>query len=152
MLKRLVLMATAAAMFIGAQSVYAQQGEKSCSDAEKASSCCAKKKMNQQTQQQQPSIGQIKEVTKDDLTAMLKNNGAMVVDARDADSYTAGHIEGAVNFASLQLPADKNAALVFYCGGVRCPAAGKAAKKAVEQGYTNVMVYKGGWADWSSNS
>ena len=148
MLKRLVMMATAAAMFVGAQTVHAQQGEKSCSDGEKAGSCCAIKKMNNE----QPSIGQLKEVTKDELTAMLKTNATTVVDARDADSYAAGHIDGAVNFASLQLPADKNAALVFYCGGVRCPAAGKAAKKAVEQGYTNVMVYKGGWADWSSNS
>ncbi|KXK57960.1 MAG: rhodanese-like domain-containing protein [Chlorobi bacterium] len=147
MLKRLIMMATAAAMFVGAQSVHAQQGEKSCSKGEK-SSCCTKKKMDQQ----QPSIGQIKEITKDDVATLLKNNGAMIVDARDADSYAAGHIDGAVSFASLQLPADKNAALVFYCGGLRCPAAGKAAKKAAEQGYTNVMVYKGGWADWSSNS
>jgi len=145
MLKRLVMIATAAAMFVGAQSMYAQQGEKSCSKGENGSSCCSKKKMDQ------PSIGQIKEITKDDVSAMLKNSSAMLVDARDAESFTAGHIDGAVNFASLQLPADKNAALVFYCGGVRCPAAGKAAKKAVEQGYTNVMVYKGGWADWSSN-
>jgi rhodanese-related sulfurtransferase len=80
---------------------------------------------------------------------MLQAGNVTIVDARDANSFAAGHINGAINLASTTLPADKNTKLVFYCGGTFCSAAPKAAKMAIAQGYKNVMVFHGGWAEWS---
>jgi rhodanese-related sulfurtransferase len=136
-MKRIILFVVAALLFVGAQSLYAQ--------CEKGKACCAKDK-------QKAALTQLKNVTKSELTSLLETKNVIVVDARDADSYSAGHIDGALSFVNDKLPTDKNAALVFYCGGMKCPAAQAAAKKAIQKGYKNVMVFRGGWAEWSSNS
>lgn len=83
-------------------------------------------------------------------------NGAILVDARGADSYTAGHIAGAVNIpagsddptAWGKLPSDKNVKVITYCGGPSCSASLKAAKKCKEMGYSDVAEYKGGYPEW----
>ena len=46
------------------------------------------------------------------------------------------------------LPEDKAAKLVFYCGGIRCMAAPRAAIKALDDGYKNVRVLKVGISGW----
>jgi len=144
MIKRFVVLAAAATLFLGADHLMAQctHGAASCADKDKAG-CCSSKKA---------SLTELKMVTKDEVKSMIADGSVMLIDARDADAYAAGHIDGAINFASAKLPTDKNAKLIFYCGGVKCPAAGKAARKAMAEGYTNVMVFHGGWAEWSANS
>jgi rhodanese-related sulfurtransferase len=47
-----------------------------------------------------------------------------------------------------RLPKDKNTLVVFYCGGEQCPLSTTAAEKAIEMGYKQVGVYKGGWRGW----
>lgn len=144
MMKRFAVLAAAAMLFLGADHLMAQctHDAASCAGKEKAG-CCSSKKA---------ALTDIKMITKDDVRSMIADGNVMLIDARDADTYEAGHIEGAVNFASAKLPADKNAKLIFYCAGVKCPAAGRAARKAMADGYKNVMVFHGGWAEWSSNS
>ncbi len=138
MMKHIAMMALAAGLFVCVGDAQAQ-----CSKSgEKTAACCASKK-------QKATISEIKTVTKDDITKLVSTSSATIIDARDAESFAKGHINGAVNFGTAELPSDKNATLVFYCGGLKCPAAAKAAKKATEMGYKNVMVYRGGWADWS---
>jgi len=83
-------------------------------------------------------------------------NGAILVDARGAESFASGHIAGAVNIPSRstdagtwgKLPADKNTKIITYCGGPACSASYKAAKKCKEMGYTDVAEYKGGYPEW----
>jgi rhodanese-related sulfurtransferase len=135
-MKRIVMMALAAGLFVSVGG----NAQAQCTKGEKAA-CCAKK-------QEKPTISELK---KDDVVKLIQASNVTVIDARDADSYAKGHISGAVNYSTATLPADKNAKLVFYCGGLKCPAAAKAAKKALEMGYKNVMVYRGGWAEWSEN-
>jgi rhodanese-related sulfurtransferase len=142
MMKRILMLLLAGAMFAGAESTYACGPEKKCA-TDKKSACCSKK--------EDAKLTEAKTISKTELASMIETKGAMVIDARDADSYTAGHIDGAVNYSQAQLPADKSAALVFYCGGTKCPAAQRAANKAIEEGYTNVMVFRGGWAEWQAN-
>lgn len=143
MMKRIAMLAMAAGMFVAAGDAYAQCS-KSCST--KGSGCATAKK------QEPVKLSDLKVVDKDEVAQMIKASNVVVVDARDEKSFASGHIDGAINYGKASLPADKNAKLVFYCGGVKCPAAAKAAKKAAEEGYTNVMVFRGGWAEWSSNS
>jgi rhodanese-related sulfurtransferase len=44
-----------------------------------------------------------------------------------------------------KLPADKNALLIFYCGGLKCKLSHKSAAKAEKLGYTNVNVFAEGF-------
>lgn len=141
MMKRMLLFAVAAGLFVGAANATAQEG--SCSS--KGKKCCAAK-------QEKATLSQLRTVTKDQVATMLQASSATIIDARTSEQFEAGHIQGAINFGTAELPSDKNANLVFYCGGGRCPAAAKAAKKALELGYKNVMVYGGGWAEWNKNS
>ncbi len=88
-----------------------------------------------------------------DLAAWVEKKEATVVDANKKETWAAGHIPGAVHATAATLtvaalPADKAAKLVFYCYNEQCGAAPKAAAKAVELGYTNVFVYKGGIEGW----
>ncbi len=140
-MKRLVMLAAVAGMFVYGGDAYAQCS-KSC--AAKGKSCATKK-------EEPVKLSDLKTVTKEEVAQMIKVKNVVVVDARDEKSFEAGHINGAINYSKASLPADKDAALVFYCGGIKCPAAAKAAKKAAEEGYTNVMVFRGGWAEWSQS-
>ncbi|MEL6542992.1 MAG: rhodanese-like domain-containing protein [Myxococcota bacterium] len=50
-----------------------------------------------------------------------------------------------------ELPPTRDSALVFYCGGKRCNAAEKSARKALKSGYENVSVLVGGITGWSES-
>ena len=80
----------------------------------------------------------------------------LVVDARPKKGkYDKGHIPGSVSipdtsfddFAGM-LPADKAFPIVFYCGGLKCKLSHKSAQKALDMGYTNVMVFAEGYPKW----
>jgi len=88
-----------------------------------------------------------------DLKAAIADKKVTVIDVNGSDSYKAGHVPGAIDFAANAdlsgLPSDKSALVVAYCGGPGCNAYQAAAKKAAALGYTNVKhltVGKSGWA------
>ena len=96
-----------------------------------------------------------KVVSTTELNTWMSEKKVTVVDANGTETRTStGYIPGAVllsnseGFDAAELPADKNATLAFYCGSPMCTAAPVAAKKAVELGYTNVVVYAGGIKGW----
>ncbi len=82
----------------------------------------------------------------------------LVIDARPKPTkYDKGHIPGALSMPTSQfdkmkglLPADKQALIVFYCGGLKCALSHKNAFKAEALGYTNVKVYAKGYPDWKT--
>jgi rhodanese-related sulfurtransferase len=45
---------------------------------------------------------------------------------------------------------NKNTEVVVYCASFDCNASEKAAKKLTELGYTNVIDFSGGKADWKA--
>lgn len=49
---------------------------------------------------------------------------------------------------STNLP--KNAEIVVYCGGPKCPQSRMAAEKLVKLGYENVRAYEGGPEEWKA--
>jgi rhodanese-related sulfurtransferase len=148
-MKRIIL-ATAAAVAFSIGSMHAAgtcDGHGAAASGEKKSCCPTKKAENNET----PTMSELKTVTKDELVTLIKTSDVAIFDARTEDQFAAGHVDGAVLFANATLPENKEATLVFYCGGTRCPAASKAARKALEAGYKNVLVFRGGWAEWSAN-
>ncbi|WP_027183624.1 rhodanese-like domain-containing protein [Desulfovibrio inopinatus] len=85
-----------------------------------------------------------------------RTDDVMIIDARPyMTKYALGYIPTAVNIpqtkndemASL-LPKNKDALLIFYCGGYHCKLSHKAAKVAEKLGYKNIKVYAAGFPDW----
>lgn len=80
----------------------------------------------------------------------------MIIDARPKRAqYDKGHIPMAVSIPNThfdkmtdKLPKDKNALLVFYCGGLTCKLSHKSAQKAEALGYKNVKVFAEGFPGW----
>jgi len=89
-----------------------------------------------------------------DLKKAIADKKVVVIDVNGSNSYTKGHIPGAVDFASTggdlasALPSDKDALVVAYCGGPSCSAYKKAAQKAADLGYTNVKHLSAGISGW----
>ena len=79
----------------------------------------------------------------------------VLVDARPANVYAEGHINGSINIPDSEfdkykslLPAKKDTLIIVYCGGLECPLSNNVAKKAKALGYTNVKVYQEGTPAW----
>ncbi len=80
----------------------------------------------------------------------------MIIDSRPyKPKYIKGHIPMAVSMPYTQfdkkvdlLPENKDALLIFYCGGLKCKLSHKAAYKAEAMGYTNVKVFAEGFPGW----
>lgn len=80
----------------------------------------------------------------------------LLIDARPKKTkYDKGHIPGAASIPDSafdemvgELPKDKGKLLVYYCEGFECKLSHKSAVKAMEKGYTNVVVYSAGYPEW----
>ena len=98
-----------------------------------------------------PNIADVNFVM-DHMTVPMAEN-VMIIDARPKRAkYDKGHIPGAVSIPDSQfdkmvdqLPADKDALLIFYCGGLKCPLSHKSAFKAEKLGYKNITVFAEGF-------
>jgi rhodanese-related sulfurtransferase len=85
----------------------------------------------------------------------VTSKSATIIDVNDEETRTTkGIVPGATKlssydkFAMTELPADKNATLVFYCYNTLCPASGLAADRAIDAGYKDVRVMKAGIIGW----
>lgn len=90
----------------------------------------------------------------------LKEQTHILLDARPEIDYSAGHIDGA-----LSLPADnvqdnqdvlpfltEEDSLVVYCDGNQCDESLVLALYLRENGFTNLVLYPGGWTEWKQNA
>ena len=91
----------------------------------------------------------------------LLESDTIFIDARLARDYEAGHIEGAIsvpvdsNDVELQkatVNISKDSRIVMYCQSAQCKFAEKVAIKLITDGFSNISIYKGGWADWRANN
>jgi len=81
---------------------------------------------------------------------------ALFIDSRPLRKYSAGHILNAVNVPlednkkklnlPLNIPFEKT--IVVYCEGGDCQESLGLAKVLHGQGYKNIRVFTGGWAEW----
>lgn len=80
----------------------------------------------------------------------------MIIDARPfKPKHIKGHIPMSVSMPNTKfdkmtdiLPENKDALLIFYCGGLKCKLSHKSARKAEALGYTNVKVFADGHPAW----
>lgn len=92
----------------------------------------------------------------DEIDEMLAE-GAMLVDARNIDDYKAGHLKGAISLSlgevdskidsfKEKIPFDQS--LILYCNGFGCPDSFDLGVILLRAGYTDVLVYEGGYPEW----
>lgn len=84
-----------------------------------------------------------------------QQNGATLVDVREADEWAAGHIDGALFYPLPRVASDPqlddvaaDTPIVTYCKvGARADRAAEILRAA---GYENVQVMAGGYDDWQA--
>lgn len=75
--------------------------------------------------------------------------GVVIFDVNSQQSWMSARVPGALHFnGEADLPAEKSAALVFYCSNPLCRKAPNAAKRAKTLGYENVRVMSAGISGW----
>jgi rhodanese-related sulfurtransferase len=83
---------------------------------------------------------------------------ALIVDAREREEFEAGRIPGAVSLPFDEATADPamienldtaGRPIIVYCGGGTCELSISLAWDLLNAGHRRVMVYKGGFPEWS---
>ncbi len=96
------------------------------------------------------------------LEAMLKatGRGANIIDARTRAEYEIGHIPGAIlldyydmgHYLDRVLPRlDPEKETILYCYGPDCDDAELLAREFYALGFTNLLVYRGGFDEWDGS-
>ena len=100
--------------------------------------------------------GEFSDVSINEVNKLAESKSAVIIDVNGDESYNAGHVPGALNFAAIKddlaanLPKKKDALIVAYCGNPKCGAYLKAAKAAQRLGYTNIKHMSAGIAGWKA--
>ena len=98
--------------------------------------------------------GEFPDVSVSEVKALSESKKGVIIDVNGSDSYTKGHVPGALDYAVIKgdlaaaLPKDKNALIVAYCGGPKCKAYQAAATAAQKLGYKNVKHMSAGISGW----
>jgi rhodanese-related sulfurtransferase len=93
-------------------------------------------------------------LTAPEVRAKVDNKQALLIHTLSRIEYEIQHIPHSFNVPvdeiahSSQMPTDKNTAIIFYCNGRACPYSRRAAKTAVEEGYTQVYWFREGILGW----
>jgi len=114
------------------------------------------------------SLAGVTTVTAEQAKKMV-DGGVPIIDARVANEYAEAHVKGALSvpykeksakavdfdpkedsFDLSKLPADKNAALIFYCNAAECWKSYKASKMAAGAGWKKVHWLRGGFPEWKA--
>lgn len=96
-------------------------------------------------------------ITKKELTKVAEEKSAVIFDVNSEESYQKIHVPNSIHYGThkkdflSQLPKDKNAMIVAYCGGPTCTAWKTAAEEACKLGYTNIHHFKEGIEGWKKN-
>lgn len=83
--------------------------------------------------------------------------GALLIDARSVEDYKAGHLMGAISLPLGQVEqrlskftesVSVDSTLILYCSGYGCPDSHKVGILLIHKGFTDVLVYEGGYPEW----
>ncbi len=85
------------------------------------------------------------------------NTDTIFIDARLARDFKIGHLEGAISvpidandleYQSVTSKITNDACIIVYCQSARCKFAERVAVKLVSDGFSDISIFKGGWAEW----
>lgn len=101
-------------------------------------------------------VVQVKKLSVPELAALRKTGKPVIFDANSSEFRAKnGVIPGAKLLTgsatyepARELPAARDASLVFYCASEKCTASDKAAQRAIEAGYVDVSILPAGLKGW----
>jgi rhodanese-related sulfurtransferase len=94
------------------------------------------------------------DISINEVKTLTESKSAVILDVNGDESFKAGHVPGALNFAAIKdnldrsLPKKKDALIIAYCGNPKCGAYLRAAKAAQKLGYTNIKHMSAGISGW----
>src|ERR1035441_5601673 len=97
------------------------------------------------------------DISVNEVNKLAESKSAVIIYVNGDDSFKAGHVPGAINFAAIKdnlavnLPKKEDALIVAYCGNPKCGAYLKAAKAAEKLGYTNIKHMSAGISGWKAD-
>jgi rhodanese-related sulfurtransferase len=98
------------------------------------------------------------EISRERVKGLIEGGRIVLIDARASQEYAAGHIAGAISipyeefadhYDELKQKVSLDAMIVCYCQSVTCDDSENLARELKFMGYRNVILYKGGWDEWS---
>lgn len=93
-------------------------------------------------------------VTIEEIRDHLRNRTALIIDARSAEQFAEGHVEGAINVPADEMELytekhlrklDPNQLLIIYCSSSLCHSSDMLYEYLQSQGFTNMRVFAPGW-------
>lgn len=98
------------------------------------------------------------EISLADATLLFRSGQAVFVDAREAEEFALGHIEGALSLDPLsfgqEFPALRERmegkTVVTYCDGEQCQLSHELAEQLKGMGLLDVRVLRNGWSLWTA--
>ena len=95
-------------------------------------------------------------ISRDEAWSYFQADTAVFVDARHDFDFKLGHIKGAINVPLKDYDLRKSAlsgiahdrVIVAYCDGAECNSSIELSVKLMNDGYTNVKIFFGGWREW----
>jgi rhodanese-related sulfurtransferase len=87
------------------------------------------------------------------LEQLMQKQPVSVLDVNSRQSWLAARVPSArpldpIDYNESDLPADRDATLVFYCSNFMCRKAPNAARRAKDMGYRDVYVMSAGISGW----
>lgn len=105
--------------------------------------------------QAENSIESARRISRDEMSKLVKDGKAVILDVRNKDSYDKAHIKGAVSMPENQLisrlreiPPGKT--IITYCACSAEQTAARAVLSLNAHGIKNAAALTGGWNEWSA--
>lgn len=107
-----------------------------------------------------PDVGRPIQIQISKVKAFFDAKAGTIVDAREPTDYKEGHIPGAINLPYDEVVTDperlekfdpQGKPIIIYCGGGTCELSMNLGFALVNAGKKKVLVYMGGWPEWSTS-
>ena len=104
-----------------------------------------------------PDLDRPIQIGLDAVKRLVDADAAVIVDAREADEFAAGHLPGALSMPYDEVSAEPERMenldaggrpIVVYCGGGACELSLNLAHSLVGVGHGRVLVFMGGYPEW----
>lgn len=97
------------------------------------------------------------EIEQETLKLILSQDPHLLLDARPAESYRTGHLPGARSLPAYEFDTvypelshlfSSDLTIIVYCSSASCQDADLLAESLYRQGIGNILLYRGGFAEW----
>jgi rhodanese-related sulfurtransferase len=105
--------------------------------------------------QKAPQVTEFRRITREDAYKLYQAGQAVFIDVRSHQSFTQGHIKGALSIPNSQLitrfaEVTPGKTVITYCACEAEESAGRAVINLNAHGVKNAAALKGGWLEWKA--